>query len=86
MNIYYYFTKVKGLWDDLDTFWTFPTCNQIKAHTNLIEEDRVMQFLMGLNDIYNVVWSNIFMMSSLPDVRQAYSLVIQEETQRQMTS
>jgi len=86
MNISSYFTKLKGLWDELDTFRTFPTCNQIKAHTDQIEEDRVMQFLMGLNDIYNVVRSNILMMSPLPNVRQAYSLVIQEETQRQMTS
>ncbi|RHN75744.1 putative transcription factor interactor and regulator CCHC(Zn) family [Medicago truncatula] len=45
-----------------------------------------MQFLMGLNDSYSTVRSNILMMSPLPNVRQAYSLVIQEETQRQMTS
>ncbi|KAL3356794.1 hypothetical protein AABB24_017448 [Solanum stoloniferum] len=86
MNISSYFTKLKGLWDELDTFRTFPTCNQIKAHTDQIEEDRAMQFLIGLNDIYNLVRSHIPMMSPLPNVHQAYSLVIQEETQRQMTS
>ncbi|KAL8110493.1 hypothetical protein AgCh_026274 [Apium graveolens] len=50
------------------------------------EEDRMMQFLMGLSDTYNVVRSNILMMSPLLNVRQAYSLVFQDETQRQMTS
>lgn len=57
-----------------------------KAHDDQREEDRLMQFLMGLNDSYNTVRSNILMMSPLPNVRQAYSLVIQEETQRQMSS
>ncbi|KAI4318109.1 hypothetical protein L6164_025917 [Bauhinia variegata] len=46
----------------------------------------MIQFLTGLNDAYNTVRSNILMMSPLPNVHQAHSLVIQEETQRQMTS
>lgn len=81
-----YFTKIKALWDELETYRTFPTCNQIKAHNEQKEEDWLMQFLMGLNDTYNIVRTNILMMSSLPNVRQAYSLVIQDEMQRQMTS
>lgn len=81
-----YFTKIKGLWDELETYRTLPTCSQMKAHDEQREEDRLMQFLMGLNDSYSTVRSNILMMSPLPNVRQAYSLVIQEETQRQMTS
>lgn len=81
-----YFTKIKGLWDELETYRTLPTCNQMKAHDEQREEDRLMQFLMGLNDTYSTVRTNILMMSPLPNVRQAYSLVIQDETQRQMTS
>ncbi|KAM2326047.1 hypothetical protein ACFX1X_025319 [Malus domestica] len=46
----------------------------------------MMHFLMGLNVIYSGVRSNILMMAPLPKVRQAYSLVIQDETQRQMSS
>lgn len=41
---------------------------------------------MDLNDTYNIVRTNILMMSPLPNVRQAYSLVVQDETQQQMTS
>ncbi|KAK2973562.1 hypothetical protein RJ640_003132 [Escallonia rubra] len=85
MTVSTYFTKLKGLWDELDTYRALPTCNQMKAHDEQREEDRLMQFLMGLHDTYNVVRTNILMMSPLPNVRQAYSLVIQEETQRQMT-
>ncbi|WRX12391.1 hypothetical protein QQP08_004878, partial [Theobroma cacao] len=69
-----------------DTYRTLPTCNQMKAHNEQREEDRFMQFLMGLSNTYNVVCLNIFMMSSLLNVCQADSLVIQDNTQRKMTS
>jgi hypothetical protein len=52
----------------------------MKAHNAQKEKDRMMQFLMGLNDTYNGVRSNILMMSPLLNVRQAYSLVVQDET------
>ncbi|KAK3003669.1 hypothetical protein RJ639_018270 [Escallonia herrerae] len=84
MTVSTYFTKLKGLWDKLDTYRALSTYNQMKAHDEQREEDRLMQFLMGLHDTYNVVRTNLLMMSPLPNVRQAYSLVIQEETQRQM--
>ncbi|KAL5808260.1 hypothetical protein ACOSQ3_028951 [Xanthoceras sorbifolium] len=82
MTISVYFTKLKSLWDELDTYRPISACNQMKAHIEQREEDRMMQFLMGLNDTYNVV-SNILMITPLPNVRQAYSLVNQEEMQQQ---
>ncbi|KAH7569016.1 hypothetical protein JRO89_XS06G0089500 [Xanthoceras sorbifolium] len=85
MTISAYFTKLKSLWDELDTYCPISACNQMKAHIEQREEDRMMQFLMGLNDSYNVVRSNILMITPLPNVRQAYSLVNQEEMQRQVT-
>ncbi|KAK3007221.1 hypothetical protein RJ639_017507 [Escallonia herrerae] len=58
MTVSTYFTKLKGLWDELDTYRALPTCNQMKAHDEQREEDRLMQFLMGLHDTYNVVHSS----------------------------
>ncbi|KAK3041901.1 hypothetical protein RJ639_002183 [Escallonia herrerae] len=55
MTVSTYFTKLKGLWDELDTYRALPTCNQMKAHDEQREEDRLMQFLMGLHDTYNIV-------------------------------
>lgn len=86
MTVSAYFTKLKGLWDELDTHRPIPACNQMMAHIEQREEDRMMQFLMGLNDTYSSVRSNILMISPLPKVRQAYSLVIQDEMQREVTS
>ncbi|XP_021802635.1 uncharacterized protein LOC110746704 [Prunus avium] len=86
MTVSAYFTKLKGLWDELETYRTPLTCNEMKAHNKEREEDKMMQFLMGLNDTFSGVRSSILMITPLPKVRQAYSLVIQDETQRQMTS
>lgn len=86
MYVASYFIKIKGLWDELEAHRTPITCNKMKTHLDQREEDKLMQFLMGLNESYKTVISNILMMSPLPNVRQAYSLIIQEETQRKMAS
>ncbi|CAL0299281.1 unnamed protein product [Lupinus luteus] len=46
MTVSTYFTKLKGLWDGLETY-------QMKAHSEHREEDQMMQFLIGLNDAHN---------------------------------
>ena len=48
MTVSTYFKKLKNLWDELDTYRPIPACNQMKAHIEQREEDRMMQFLMGL--------------------------------------
>ncbi|KAH7570844.1 hypothetical protein JRO89_XS05G0206300 [Xanthoceras sorbifolium] len=61
-------TARQSLWDELDTYRPISACNQMKAHIEQREEDWMMQFLMGLNDTYNVVRSNILMITPLPNV------------------
>ncbi|XP_031492934.1 uncharacterized protein LOC116259323 [Nymphaea colorata] len=41
-----------------------------------------MQFLMGLNDSYAAIRSQLLLMDLLPTIAKAYSLLIQEEKQR----
>lgn len=43
-----------------------------------------MQFLMGLNESFNAVRGQILLMQPLPSVRKAYSLISQEEKQREL--
>ncbi|XP_075083326.1 uncharacterized protein LOC142167070 [Nicotiana tabacum] len=85
-----YFTKMKSLWGKLDALNTFSTCvcececgakvKSLKAH----QDERLLQFLMGLNDIFIGVRSNILLSSPLPSIGKAYSLVIQDEKQREI--
>ncbi|XP_060202806.1 uncharacterized protein LOC132631224 [Lycium barbarum] len=85
-----YFTKVKKIWDELYALITFDQCSckcicngkvtTIKAH----QDGRLIQFLMGLNNIHSSVKSTILMMDPLPTVGSAYSLLIQNEKQREV--
>ncbi|XP_015159744.1 uncharacterized protein [Solanum tuberosum] len=85
-----YFTKLKSLWDELDALNTFAACScdcicgakekGVKAH----QDERLLQFLMGLNETFIGVRSNILLSSPLPNIGQAYSLVIQDEKQREI--
>lgn len=48
------------------------------------EQDRhLIQYLMGFNEIYTVLRSNILMMNPLPSMSQAFLRLIQEEKQRE---
>ncbi|XP_059309926.1 uncharacterized protein LOC132061067 [Lycium ferocissimum] len=81
---------MKSLWDELDAMNTFSACGcdcvcgakekSVKAH----QDERLLQFLMGVNDTFIGVRSNILLSSPLPTIGQAYSLVIQDEKQREI--
>ncbi|XP_019239864.1 PREDICTED: uncharacterized protein LOC109219851 [Nicotiana attenuata] len=71
-----YFTKLKRLWDELDAL-------NAKL-TKSLEDQRLIQFLMGLNDTYAQARGNILMMNPLPSMDVAYSLLLQDENQREV--
>ena len=48
------------------------------------QEQNMIHFLMGLNDSCTSVRGSLLMMSPLPSLGQTYSLLIQEERQRQV--
>ncbi|XP_070021148.1 uncharacterized protein [Nicotiana sylvestris] len=48
------------------------------------QDRRLIQFLMGLNEIYTVVRGSILMMNPLPNLAQAFSLPVQDEKQREI--
>lgn len=52
-----YFTKLKKMWDELSCLHSFPacTCSASKAVANIESDDKLMQFLLGLNEIYDHV-------------------------------
>jgi len=65
------------------------TCKKCECDINAkqqcyIEEKRLIQFLMGFNGSYTAVRGNILMMVPFPSISQAYSLLVQEERQRQV--
>lgn len=58
-----------------------------KENMHKAEQDRrLIQFLMGHNEVYTVVRGKILMMNPLPNMAQAFALLIQEEKQREFRS
>ena len=83
-----YFTKVKNLWDQLDDLDEVPVCICSSADKVRKREQnqKLLQFLMGLNDDYNTIRGSILMMCPLPSISQVYSTLIQEGKQRKIRS
>ena len=50
------------------------------------DQQRLMQFLMGLNESYSAIRGQILLMNPLPSVRQAYSSMCKEEKQRLLSA
>lgn len=76
-----YYTKLKGLWDELASY-NMVTCTCGAPN----DRSKLMQFLMGLNESYAATRGQILLMNPLPSVRQAYASLVQEEKQREIGS
>lgn len=88
-NIAGYFTKLKRLWDEINSLNTNVKCNCVcmcegkQKLQKSLEDERIIQFLMGLNDTYSQARGNILMINPLPVINLAYSLILQDENQRE---
>ncbi|KAJ9140857.1 hypothetical protein P3X46_031452 [Hevea brasiliensis] len=86
LSVTNYYLKLKQLWDELASIEALPscTCGYMKLANDIFNKDRLMQFLMGLNDSYDQVRSQILVSDPLLTVNKAYSSVLQVETQKEI--
>ncbi|XP_026459081.1 uncharacterized protein LOC113359704 [Papaver somniferum] len=83
-----YFTQLKTLWDQLDSFRP-PTqciCHAGKAHIEQTDQDRAMEFLQGLQTRFSSLRSQLLVTEPLSSVAKLYNLVRQEEEQHGLNS
>ncbi|XP_055806842.1 uncharacterized protein LOC129875561 [Solanum dulcamara] len=81
-----YFTKIKILGDELDALNSFVNylCDfqcgkgKIRKMAKSIQDERLIQFIMGLNNVYAVGKSNI------PSANHDYSILMQDENKREV--
>ena len=81
---------MKCVWEELDSLNSLPTIVRITPEITVFlnalskqkEDQRLFQFLNGLEDCYSHQRSQILMMNPLPNVESACSLIQQEESQR----
>lgn len=84
VSIMSYYTQFLGMWEELATLSPLENCScengsPILAWFNNL---KVYQFLMGLDESYNTLRTQIINMEPLPDLDRVYSMVTQEESHR----
>ena len=81
LDITNYYNNIKTLWDQLDAIDPLPecTCGTAKAWQKRVSNKRVYQFLMGLDESYHVLRTQILAMDPLPDLGKVHGLLISEE-------
>ncbi|XP_055806894.1 uncharacterized protein LOC129875628 [Solanum dulcamara] len=83
-----YYTKMKKLWKEMNTIDINSQCTCVRINggknkMRKVEQDkRLIHFLIGLNEMYTAIRGNIVMMSTLPNMAQAFAILSQEEKQR----
>ncbi|GAU24468.1 hypothetical protein TSUD_319450 [Trifolium subterraneum] len=83
-----FFTKLKGLWQELELYRPIPNCTctfqcvceAMRNAKKFREEDLILLFLTGLNEQYVMVRSQILLMEPFPQLNAAFGMVIQHES------
>ncbi|XP_075074552.1 uncharacterized protein LOC142162136 [Nicotiana tabacum] len=77
---------MKDLWDEMDLMVPGAGCDceETRPFLDQFKNLRLLQFLVGLNESYNHVRSQILLKTPVLTVNQAYALSVQEESQRHL--
>ncbi|GJT64366.1 retrovirus-related pol polyprotein from transposon TNT 1-94 [Tanacetum coccineum] len=94
LSIVAYYGKLKKLWEELGDYEQMPTCkcglcecNLGSAFAKRREDEKVHQFLMGLDEtLYGTVRSNLLAQDPLPNLNKIYSTLVQEERVKTLVS
>ncbi|GKB55708.1 putative transcription factor interactor and regulator CCHC(Zn) family protein [Tanacetum coccineum] len=81
-----YYHKLNSLWREYDAMVQLPVCtcdgaSDYKDHAQLL---KLMQSVMGLDDVYAPIRSTILTTKPLPTVKEAFSLLSRDESHRTM--
>ena len=90
MTIEDYYTKLMGLYDELDRLKPIPhcscglcTCGVVNKFRQDRDEEILHQFYIGIDDdIYGTVRTNLLSQMPSPDIDRAYQTFLQEERSR----
>lgn len=90
LSISAYFTKFRALNDELEALSVVPRCDcgkcscAINAKLDVFSKSiKLSQFLMGLGEQYTAIRGHLLLMTPIPSLSVAYSILMQEENQRE---
>nr|GEU33297.1 hypothetical protein [Tanacetum cinerariifolium] len=88
-----HYTKLRGLWDELETVLSILRCTCAdckcdigKKMVDLREKERLYEFLMGLDNKFAIIRTQILATDRVLNLRNAYHLVAKDERQRAISS
>ncbi|GJU77272.1 putative RNA-directed DNA polymerase [Tanacetum coccineum] len=72
-----YYHNLNTLWKQFDAMVSLPacTCNATKHYEHHANQIKLMQFLMGLDDVYLLIRSDILTREPIPLVKTAFAVV-----------
>ncbi|GKD38344.1 ribonuclease H-like domain-containing protein, partial [Tanacetum coccineum] len=86
LSVSEYYHKLNSLWKKFDILTKMPDCT-CEARTELVDHGKLlklMQFLMGLDDIYQPIRSSLLTREILREVKDAFVINYREESHREI--
>ncbi|GJZ11562.1 hypothetical protein Tco_0546321, partial [Tanacetum coccineum] len=85
---FYTVSELSSLWREFDIMTKLPKCTcaareDVSKHNQLI---KLMQFLMGLNDVFQPIRSSLLSRETILDVKDAFAIVSREESHKSIAS
>ncbi|XP_042967436.1 uncharacterized protein LOC122300654 [Carya illinoinensis] len=75
-SIHDYYNQIKQIWDELSHL---QDTTNLKDMQKQADDERVFQFLLGLNDSFAQLRTQILAMDPLPSITKVFSILFQEE-------
>ncbi|KAJ0576817.1 putative retrotransposon gag domain, retrotransposon Copia-like protein [Helianthus annuus] len=92
-NVSTYYTRLRSLWDESHSIFPFPCCSCNKCTCELgkkiaehLEKQQLYEFLMGLDNDFNVIRTQILATKPVPTLGTAYHMVAEDERQRAISN
>ncbi|KAI3516445.1 hypothetical protein L1887_15360 [Cichorium endivia] len=93
LSVSAYYTKLRGIWDEIQSVLPMPTCECKKCTcgvgkrlTELQDKERLYEFLLGLDAEFATIRTQILAMQPTPTLGACYHLVAEDEQQRAVTA
>ncbi|KAK3005683.1 hypothetical protein RJ639_016547 [Escallonia herrerae] len=79
-----YYGRLKAVWNELEALNPVPTCTCgfARKMQSMRAEEKVFDFLMGLDESFGTVRSQVLSIDPLPTLGRAYAIMAQEEKQK----
>nr|GEX67671.1 ribonuclease H-like domain-containing protein [Tanacetum cinerariifolium] len=83
-----YYHRLNSLWREFNIMTKLPKCS-CAARGDVLKHNQIMklmQYLMGLNEVFQPISSILLSRETLPDVKEAFAIIFKEESHRGIAS